>query len=309
VQPAAYDAAKDKTLGDTWSLTKWNKDETWPFAIEARLENETGKTIGTASVSLRNQILAAAYTQPVSDSAYCVFPNVPVDDITDRMKVSIERVNGKNITSPENADYIKVSPLEPDGFTKDGYDIAGYDKQDRDMLGYNKNGRNRKGQLGPLQRELNRIAAEKRQARSRQFAKERFAGEIWAAYGERGYGGFMGGAGFMFRLGQVNSFPWLGLTAEASFLMPLTGGNTVDKHFGGGLCLGFNLDDSSYWRVSLSLSGGVSFIDNGAVPYLHINGYFPVLGPLTGGVFFHFYPDDVDRDSVTWYIGYKIKFP
>jgi hypothetical protein len=93
--------------------------------------------------------------------------------------------------------------------------------------------------------------------------------------------------------------------------MPLTGRNTgnIDKHFGGGLCLGFNLDDSSYWRVSLSLSGGVSFIDNAAVPYLHINGYLPVSGPLTGGAFFHFYPDGVDRDLVTWYIGAKLRIP
>jgi hypothetical protein len=306
VRPAGYDAAKDTTLGDTWSLTKWNKDETWPFTIEARLENETGKPIGTASVSLTNQILAAAYTQPMSDSVDCVFIDVPVDDITDRMKVSIERVNGKDITSPENADYIKVSPLEPDGFTEDGYDIAGYDKQGYNALGYDKNGRNRKGQLGPLQRELDRIAAEEQKARNRQFARERLAGEIWAGGMIVEKKGFAGGANFILRLGGKGNhffFP-LGIMTEASLMTPMNDdGVKIESNVGGGLRLALE-DERCSW-LSLSASGGVSFIDNDVVPYLHING-FTAVAIITGGVFIRFPPYGVDYAG---YLAAKIRIP
>jgi hypothetical protein len=145
VQSAWYYAAKDKTLGSTWSLTKWNKDEERSFAIEARLENDAGKTIGTAAVNLSNRIVAAAYTQPMSDSASCVFHDVPVNDITNTLKVLIQRVNGRDVTAAANADYIKISPLEADGYTKDGWNIAGYGKNGYDKYGYNKNGYDKDG--------------------------------------------------------------------------------------------------------------------------------------------------------------------
>jgi hypothetical protein len=220
-------------------------------------------------------------------------------------------VNSRDITRPENADYIKVSPLEPDGFTKDGYDIAGYDKQGYDTFGCNKNGRNRKGQLGPLQRELNRIAAKERQARSRQFARDYLVGEIWGGGGKRRDGGVMGGADFTLRLGPPrNNRPFLlGLMAEASFLVPLTGSN-IENHVGGGLRLAYEYPGEKVVgnpNGGLSVSGGVGFIDNATVPYLHIRGFYTF---ITGGLFIHFLPDDIDRSPVTWYVGFiRVKFP
>jgi hypothetical protein len=172
VRPSGYDADKDTTTGDTWSLTKWNKDETLTFAVEARLENDKGKTIGPVAVNLTNEILVAAFTQPQSDSGYCVFFDVPVNDITDRMKVSIRRVNNRDITRPENAGYIKVSPLEKDGFTKDGYDIDGYDKQGYDAFGWNRKGRNRKGHLSPMQQELDRFNKARKAGRPVSYSAE-----------------------------------------------------------------------------------------------------------------------------------------
>jgi len=139
VQPSGYNAAKDITTGDTWNLTKWNKDSSRTFIIEVRLENDTGKTIGTATVILTNLISAAAYTQPMSASAFYVFQGVPVRDITDNLKVSIRRVNGRDVTVAANAGYIKISPLE------DGWDIYGYDRNGYGRDGYNRDGYNRNG--------------------------------------------------------------------------------------------------------------------------------------------------------------------
>jgi hypothetical protein len=265
-------------------------------------------------------------------------------------------VNSRDITRPENADYIKVSPLEPDGFTKDGYDIAGYDRRgynafgwdragygrdgynkegrdrdgyyrtgwdrdgyDRDGYnsagwdkdGYNKEGRDkdgfdRKDRQRQYQKERDREAAEERKARSRQFAKERLAGEIWA--GGIFDGAFIGGANFIVRLGRElhNTLFPLGLMAEASFQTP--DAIKIDSNVGGGLRLALDLTGDGGWYINLglSVSGGVSFIDNAAVPYLHIRGFAPVILPLTSGVFIHFYPDGVDS---AWYIGAKLRIP
>jgi len=145
VQPVKYSSDKDKTMGLTWALSKWNKDEQRSFAIEARLENDKGKTIGRSAVTLINQISAATYTQPKSDSKPCVFQNIPVNDITDMLKVTIQRVNGKDVTVAANADYIKISSIEADGYTKDGWDLSGFDKNGNDMYGFNKDGYNKDG--------------------------------------------------------------------------------------------------------------------------------------------------------------------
>jgi len=145
VQTAGYKADKDKTLGDTWSLAKWNKDGSRTFVIETRLDNDKGKTIGTATVNLTNQILAMAYTRPLSASKSCVFFNVPVRDITDTLKVTIRRVNGRDVNIAANAGYIKISPLEADGYTKDGWNISGYDRNGYDKYGYTWDGYNKDG--------------------------------------------------------------------------------------------------------------------------------------------------------------------
>jgi len=145
VQSVGYNAARDKTTGSTWSLTKWNKDGSRTFAIEARLDNNTGKTISTAAVNLTNQISAAAYTRPISASASCVFQGVLVNDITDTLKVSIKRVNDRDVTVAANASYIKISPIEADGYTKDGWDIYGYGKDGYDIYGYGKDGYGKNG--------------------------------------------------------------------------------------------------------------------------------------------------------------------
>jgi hypothetical protein len=213
VQPAGYDAAKDQTMGSKWSLTKWNKDESRSFAIEARLENEAGKTIGTAEISLTNWILATAYTQPLSDSAFCVFYGVPVKDITDTLKVSIQRVNRRDVTAAANADYIKISPLEADGYTKDGWDIDGYGKDGYtqygwDRAGYNRNGRNERG-LTQAQEEKRAKDAEKAEKKA---ARQERIQNMWG----NGYIGlFIGGAGNigpsggLFEFGLEGGGKWL----------------------------------------------------------------------------------------------------
>ncbi|GHV76086.1 hypothetical protein AGMMS49942_09070 [Spirochaetia bacterium] len=315
VQPAGYNAAEDKTMGDAWSLTKWNKDESRIFAIEARLENDEEKTIGTAKVSLTNRTYAAAYTQPLSDSAFCVFHDVPVNDITDTLTVSIQRVDGRDVTVAANSGYIKISPLEADGCTKDGWNIDGYDKDGYDMLGYNKAGRDRKGRLGALQQEFDRLAREERKARARQFAHERLGGEIWVGFAtlKAGEGGIGIGADFIFRLGGAvgrNAYFPLGLIAEGSFVM---GWNTSDGsmggeggNVGGGLRLAWDNPEFSIGSLALIVSGGVSFKSNDTVspvPYLHIGAnllYF------AGGVFIRFYPDG--DPGIGWYTGLKFKF-
>jgi hypothetical protein len=178
VQSANYDATNDKTIGDTWRLTKWNKDESRTFAIEARLENDAGKTIGTAVVNLTNRTLAAAYTQPMSDSVFCVFQGVPAYDITDKLQVLIQRVNSRDVTAAANADYIKISPLEADGYTKDGWNIDGYGKNGRNQMGLT-----RKGAARPSKDIENKAKKAVRQAHVQ---------EMW---GGVYLGSFIGGAG------------------------------------------------------------------------------------------------------------------
>jgi len=143
VRPTRYSAAGDKTMGSRWELSKWNKDERRTFAIEANLENDAGKTIGKAYINLSNQIFAEAYTRPMSDSTFGVFNDVPVNDITDTLKVSIQRVNGRDVTAAANADYIKISPLEANGYTRDGWNIDGYNKSGRNQMGLTRRGTER----------------------------------------------------------------------------------------------------------------------------------------------------------------------
>jgi hypothetical protein len=150
VRPSGYTANNDKTTGARWSLnTKWDKDTERVFVIDAELRNESGKVIGTGSVRLTNEIRASAYTEPKNASDWCIFRNVPASDITNKMTVAILRVNGRAVNAGTN-DYIKISALEPDSYTKDGYNIDGYDRQGYNMFGYDirgyhKNGYNRDG--------------------------------------------------------------------------------------------------------------------------------------------------------------------
>jgi hypothetical protein len=322
VQPSGYAAAKDKTLGDTWSRTKWTKDEKRTFAITARLLNDAGKTIGTADVSLTNLIPAAAYTQPESASAVGVFRDVPANALTDAMTVSIQKVDGRNVAAASNT-YIKISPLEADGFTKDGYDIngydrlgynkfgynrSGYDKDGYDKLGYNKDGYNRQGRnsIGLTKQEAQqaakRFAKYQRNARVKQFAEERLGGEIFAGGGQagedRGFG--IVGADFIFRLGKPNGgsfFPW-SLIAEGAFFggKDILGGNV-----GGGLRLAFDLEGFTllFTFLDISVTGGVSFMKDDAaspVPYLRAGGSLEM---FTGGTFIWFYPDS--DPGIGWY--------
>jgi len=145
VQPTGYAAAGDKTLGDSWTLTTWNKDETRTFVIEAALSNAGGGVISRASVSLTNRILAAAYTKPLSAGGLCVFAGVPVTDITDVLKVTIETVDGVRVAGEGNGGYIRISALEADGYTREGYDIGGYNRNGFDKLGYDSAGYDKDG--------------------------------------------------------------------------------------------------------------------------------------------------------------------
>jgi hypothetical protein len=60
---------------------------------------------------------------------------VVVNDITDTLRISINRVNAVALDDTDNAGYIRVSALGASGYTEEGYDINGYDR-----LGYNRNG-------------------------------------------------------------------------------------------------------------------------------------------------------------------------
>jgi hypothetical protein len=326
-----YNAANDKTLGETYvELTKVNRDETWTFTIEAALENDAGKTLGTAEIVLTNIILGVAYSQPTSDSKYCVFHNVPMKEITDGLMVSILRVNGNDMSNPLN-EYINISPLEEDGRTKDGYDIYGFDKQGYDTLGYNKMGMSRKGRLGGRQRERNQAAVDK-------FIDEQLALEIFGELitgwkkkpddqqtqdGSTSYDILVDkgivGVNFIFRPGKARGsfmFP-LGLMAEASLLMgPFDSGFMMNGHVGVGLRLakdplgksGLVQTESGKWEIGftygLGASGGVSFIDNAVVPYVHTS---ISLSVLTCGLMFHFNPDNNSPD-MSICAGLKFKF-
>ena len=199
VQFTGYNAATDKTLGDTWTLTKWNKDESRTFAIQARLENDSGKTIGVAAVNLTNQTFAKAYTQPLSDSASCLFLGVPVNDITDTLKVVIQQVNGKDVTVASNSGYIKISPLEANGYTKDGWNIAGYDKDGYDRYGYMKDGYTKAGYdrygydkdgYGKDGRNLNGLTRDQVKKNAQEVARRAQQARIDNMWGKKGHAGY-----------------------------------------------------------------------------------------------------------------------
>jgi hypothetical protein len=248
------------------------------------------------------------------------------------MRISIRRVDGLDIALPENSGYVKISPLEENGRTKDGYDIYGYDKQGYDTLGYNKMGMSRKGRLGARQRERNQVAVDK--FIDEQLAAEIFGGPIIESKkkpdDQQTQDGStssdiiinkgIAGANFIFRPGKAGSssmFP-LGLMAEASLVMGQFGSDAImNGHVGGGLRLakdplgmsGWVRNGRSGWRLvvltrGLGATGGVSFIDNAAVPYFHLNAF---LGVLTGGLMVYFHPDG-DSPDTSFYLGMKFKF-
>jgi hypothetical protein len=346
-----YNAANDKTLGQIYvELNQLNKDETWVFTIEAALENDAGKTLSTAEVVLTNIIYGVAYSQPTPDSKDCVFHDVPAKELIGGMKILIRRVDGLDITLPENYGYVKISPLEENGRTKDGYDIDGFDKQGYNTLGYNKMGMSRKGRLGSLQRERNRVAVDK--FIDEQLALEIFGGAVFerikpddqpqnTTEKEReSINKGIVGANFIFRpwkalssstetqkTGNFNifnkgreagpsmfMFP-LGLVAEASLVAgQFHSGFKMNGHVGGGLRLAYDsytkrfdsLEDylnRQLYTGGLTASGGVSFIDNAAVPYFHLNVFLSI---MTGGLIVYSHPDDNSPDMLM-YVGLKFK--
>jgi hypothetical protein len=377
VRPSGYTANNDKTTGARWSLnTKWDKDTEQVFVIDAELRNESGRVIGTGSVRLTNKIRASAYTEPESASDWCVFPNVPASGITNKMTVAILRVNGRAVNAGAN-DYIKISALEPDSYTKDGYNIAGYDRSGYnvfgyDIHGYDKNGFDRYGfdregydkdgykrdgydkdgydrngyniagydkegynglgydRDGYDKKGRNRWGLTRGQVRAKVFARERLDVEIWAGGGgdvsvdrsdddsvsaggnggsspnildfKDGAGGFMSGGNFIIWLGR----PYFSFITEASYFLGGDEEGFVGKvDVGGGLRLSTQRDsDGPFLLADISVTGGVGFITNTAMPtpYLHIGGSFYF---FTGGVFIHFF----DSGSiVTWYVGLKLRF-
>jgi len=205
VQSMGYSATRDKTTGSTWSLSRWNKDGSRTFVIEAWLENDLRKTIGTATVNLTNQIFAAAYTKPLSASISCVFHSVLVNDITDTLKVVIKQVNNRDVTVAANAGYIKISPLEANGYTKDGWDIYGFGKNGYDIFGYGKDGYDKEGYYkdgynrnGYDRNGLNRIGQTKKEVAQqererRQMQRERRQMQIDRLWGNGYLGFFIGG--------------------------------------------------------------------------------------------------------------------
>jgi hypothetical protein len=137
--------ASDKALGDVWSLPEWQRGQGRAFEIVLVLTNEHGKTIGTGSVSLKNNISGKNYSEPQNASAICSFRNVSANDITDVLKVTVSEVSGIDITDSVNSAYIKIAVVDGAGFTADGYDVYGYNKKGLDPFGYNSKGFNAKG--------------------------------------------------------------------------------------------------------------------------------------------------------------------
>jgi hypothetical protein len=105
--------------------------------------------------------------------------------------------------------------------------------------------------------------------------------------------------------------------AEASLVMgQFDSGFMMNGHVGGGLRLAYDsytkrfdslldyLNRQLFYTGGLTASGGVSFIDNAAVPYFHLNAFASV---FTAGLMFHFHPDG-DSPDISFYAGLKFKF-
>jgi TolB-like protein len=123
--------ARDKTMGDSWGFDKWEQGKGRTFAIQAALYNDRGKRIASASVSLKNEIMGTSYTAPQNAIGFCTFQDVKVNDISDTLKITINRVNTVAVDNAANVGYIKIST----GYTEDGYDIYGYNR-----TGYDRDG-------------------------------------------------------------------------------------------------------------------------------------------------------------------------
>jgi hypothetical protein len=75
-----------------------------------------------------------------------MFRDVGANDITDTLRISINRVNGAALDNRDNAGYIRISALDASGRTEEGYDINGYDINGWNRAGWwNKNGYDRNG--------------------------------------------------------------------------------------------------------------------------------------------------------------------
>jgi hypothetical protein len=145
VAPVSGVQADDKILGYKWAVPQWTAGEGRTFAIEAALTGKEGKRIGTANVFLFNEIYGYNYTEPENAAGTGVFKDVPVNDIGDVLKITIETVNGVDIEDPDNAGYIKISPITGAGYTAGGYDIYGFNKAGRDPFGYDRQGYDKAG--------------------------------------------------------------------------------------------------------------------------------------------------------------------
>jgi hypothetical protein len=144
VQPVADIQAGDKNNGASWSPDRWMKGDGRTFAVQSVLTNDQGKRLGTATVTLKNEITDTAYTLPVNANGYCVFRDVGANDITDTLRISITRINGVALDNADNAGYIRISPLDASSHTEEGYDIDGY-RGGYDRNGYNRSGRDKDG--------------------------------------------------------------------------------------------------------------------------------------------------------------------
>jgi hypothetical protein len=150
VQPVAGVRAGDKNNGAAYSPDRWIKGDGRIFVIQAVLTNDRGKRIGTATVTLKNEITDTVYALPANASGYCVFRDVGANDITDALRISINRINNAALDNRDNAGYIRISALDASGHTEDGYDREGrdkdgYDKNGYDRWGYDRNGYDKNG--------------------------------------------------------------------------------------------------------------------------------------------------------------------
>jgi hypothetical protein len=145
VRPVAGVQPGDKNTGVTaWAVPSWTAGDGRTFTIEVALNDEWGKTIGSANVSLKNELAGDNYTEPLNSGGTGIFKDVPVNDIGDVLKVTVKTVNDVDMEDPDNAGYIRVSAIN-NGYTASGYDINGCNKSGRDPFGYDKAGYNKAG--------------------------------------------------------------------------------------------------------------------------------------------------------------------
>ncbi|GHU59380.1 hypothetical protein FACS189444_4570 [Spirochaetia bacterium] len=129
-----------------WTLDKWQDQRLGrTFSIDVALSDDQGKVISRSSIYLKNNLRDGDILRPVAAVGNVVFNNVGVNDITDKLVLTITNVNGIAIESERGGAYIKITQAQFSdrmynigGFNRQGWDISGYDTTGYDKEGYNR---------------------------------------------------------------------------------------------------------------------------------------------------------------------------